>query len=769
MRYLAKLVLLSAVFAVGILATGIFTHSSGISSSDVRGNFVCSPVPVGFGDVSNGRLEGGDCVDTNTALFDGYTFTGTAGQQIEIVLTSAAFAGSLRLVQGDYPGGAVIATGTDVGGGTRRITSFTMPSNGNFTVVVSSGSPGATGPYTMRLEPTIPKVEIIQRTSPNPTTPGSTVGYSVFFNTAVTGVDAADFTLTTSGISGSSITSVSGSGTIYSVLVATGAGVGSLRLDVIDNDTVVNGIGTLLGGPGAGNGSFTTGPSYSIAVSTPTPSPTPPSNAVVVTNTNDDGAGSLRQAISSVLSGGTVTFSPLFNSPQTIVLESELSIQKNLSISGPGPNLLTLSGNNAVRVFNIGGSSPGFTVNISGLKITGGRAPNNDFGGGIEKNFGDLTLTNCIVTGNSVSGNGSFGNGGGIDNFDGPLTITNCIISGNTANGSGGGILNEAGPLTITNTTVSGNAARNGAGIRSNDAAVNITRSTFSSNTAILQGGGIFVQDGNLTITTSTISGNTANSPTAAGAGLFITASSGTRMPRISGCTIANNTAAANAGGGILINGPATGSLAANLRDSIVAGNTEPDLRAINATASIVSQGFNLSNGTGNGFLNQPTDKLNAAAGLAPLANNGGSTQTHALLATSAAIDGGNSSGLVNDQRDAGFSRVIDLAATNATGGDGSDIGAFEIQSEPPPTFATISGRVTTPTGLGLRNAIVVMTDPQGIRGTATTSSFGVFTFNTVPTGMLYILSVSTKRYRFAAQSITVNGNLSNVDFVGLE
>ncbi|MFT3744725.1 MAG: carboxypeptidase regulatory-like domain-containing protein [Pyrinomonadaceae bacterium] len=82
---------------------------------------------------------------------------------------------------------------------------------------------------------------------------------------------------------------------------------------------------------------------------------------------------------------------------------------------------------------------------------------------------------------------------------------------------------------------------------------------------------------------------------------------------------------------------------------------------------------------------------------------------------------------------------------------------------------ATVSGRVTTPTGLPLRNAQVVITDPQGIRRTATTSSFGIYSFSAVNVGQTHSVSISNKRYRFAPQVIQVNGNLSNVDFVGLE
>lgn len=82
---------------------------------------------------------------------------------------------------------------------------------------------------------------------------------------------------------------------------------------------------------------------------------------------------------------------------------------------------------------------------------------------------------------------------------------------------------------------------------------------------------------------------------------------------------------------------------------------------------------------------------------------------------------------------------------------------------------ATISGRVTTPSGLNLRNALVVLTNAQGIKRTATTSSFGLYAFANVTTGQTYTMSVGSKRYRFAPRMLAIDGNLANVDFVGLE
>lgn len=88
------------------------------------------------------------------------------------------------------------------------------------------------------------------------------------------------------------------------------------------------------------------------------------------------------------------------------------------------------------------------------------------------------------------------------------------------------------------------------------------------------------------------------------------------------------------------------------------------------------------------------------------------------------------------------------------------------------PTLAPpieISGRVLTPAGIGIRNATVFLTDVQGNRLTATTTSFGLYTFSNVPPGRTYTLSVSSKRYRFASRQIAPNDNINNADFIGLE
>src|SRR5260370_5722643 len=116
-----------------------------------------------------------------------------------------------------------------------------------------------------------------------------------------------------------------------------------------------------------------------------------------VTNLLDAGPGSLRQAILDTPAGGTVDFQADLTG--TITLTSgELTINRSLTIDGPGAAVITVSGNHASRVFTIGGS----TVYISGLTVADGTVTNGS-GGGI-LNAGTLTLTDSILSGNSGGG-----------------------------------------------------------------------------------------------------------------------------------------------------------------------------------------------------------------------------------------------------------------------------------------------------------------------------------------------------------------------------
>src|SRR5574342_913452 len=105
------------------------------------------------------------------------------------------------------------------------------------------------------------------------------------------------------------------------------------------------------------------------------PAPVAHASNVTVTNNSDSGAGSLRDAIAIANPGDTIVFS--LTLPTTITLSSQLVITKNLTISGPGANSLTISGNNSTRVI----SATGATLNLSEFTVANGNASGD--GGGI--------------------------------------------------------------------------------------------------------------------------------------------------------------------------------------------------------------------------------------------------------------------------------------------------------------------------------------------------------------------------------------------------
>ena len=281
-----------------------------------------------------------------------------------------------------------------------------------------------------------------------------------------------------------------------------------------------------------------------------------PVSNFTVTNLNDNGSGSLRQAIldANANPGADVI---TFSVTGTITLTTgELLITDRLSILGPGAPLLTISGNNASRVFHI----LGVNLTIGTLTISNGNAGNSSGGGGILNDLGILTLANSTVSGNTA------GLGGGIANA-GTMTITNCTVSGNSA-GTGGGIGNIVGEMIITNSTISGNTA--------------------------FEGGGF---DNSLGLTINTITNS----------------------------SVVNNSAFIGAG---------MAYRELNIKNSIVANNTGGDNCRSFGTSTASGVNFSTDNSCA-GFTQVTPTQLN----LGPLANNGGQTQTHALLAGSVAID----------------------------------------------------------------------------------------------------------------------------------
>ncbi len=474
-----------------------------------------------------------------------------------------------------------------------------------------------------------------------------------------------------------------------------------------------------------------------------------------VINLNDSGAGSLRQAITDAnAAGGASTIT--FTITGTLNLLSFLpTISGNLSINGPGANLLTvkrddaMTGTLAIFVISSNGAvtlsgltisnanqsngiahiSSNGTLNITDCVVSGNQSGSAGGAGLFTSSNGVINITNTTFSGNSASGgeggairhdgsaiiningctfsgnsavnlaclhnnnNGTInvtntvinGNttiheGGAIGNAraGGTVTVTGCTITNNVANGLGGAIMNyNAGTVTVTDSTISNNTANLGNVCNLLNGTVNIIRSTLSGNMAAGSGGGIFNNStGTINATNSTLSGNRANSN---GGGIFFSNSGGAGQGTITNCTITANTA--NAGGGI-----ANTSASITLKNTILAGNTATNVTK-DLSGSLISGGYNLiGNSTGGTMTPTTGDQIGTSATpinplLGALANNSGLTQTHALLSGSPAIDkGAAATGITTDQR--GQVRPLDdPAIANAAGGNGSDIGAYEVQS----------------------------------------------------------------------------------------
>jgi hypothetical protein len=352
----------------------------------------------------------------------------------------------------------------------------------------------------------------------------------------------------------------------------------------------------------------------------------------MVTTLADAGPGSLRDALANTPAGGTVDFQPGLTG--TIALTSAtLTIDHPLTITGPGADVLTVSGNSSFYVFTVSSEA---TATLSGLTITQKRENSYPVGGGIANN-GTLTVTACVLTGNSTTG------GGGIYNR-GTLIVIASTLSKNGVSAvslphyaAGGGIYNDkAAKLTLINSTLSGNGAES-------------------------EGGGIY-NAGNLTAINSTVSQNTAGDIFASGdgAGIF-NASTGTLI-------LTNTIVAGNLGIGRMgFEPPHSSDIhgAVTQADHSLVGGGDGSTGLVNG-----------QNGNQVGTAATPIDPK-----LGPLQNNGGSTPTLALRLGSPAIDAGDNAASPGPTDQRGLPRIANGII---------DIGAYESQGPTPgkPIFA---------------------------------------------------------------------------------
>lgn len=360
-------------------------------------------------------------------------------------------------------------------------------------------------------------------------------------------------------------------------------------------------------------------------------------NSSADTTIADDGNCTLREAIANINSDSDTTngdcetgngndvieFAAALNGQTITLAGTELSISDNATINGPGAQLLSISGNDVSRVFNITSG----VVEITGITIQSGHVI-SDNGGGI-RNAGTLILRYSAV-------------------------VNNHIASGGTTDG--GGIYNT-GTLTITNSAVISNANLG----------------------ATARGGGIASANGTANIIDSTISGNTSNTW---GGGVHNTGSS---TMNIVNSAIVNNVATVFWGGGLVVGNGTTAYMKNSLLAYNDDSTGARDCYVI-VGSSLVSQGYNLAENAGNCVFLASGDITGQDPNLGPLANNGGlatdyqdnpaapsgqATWTHALLAGSPAIDqipnGVNGCAIAQSTDQRGYYRA-----------NSCDIGAFE-------------------------------------------------------------------------------------------
>ncbi len=313
-----------------------------------------------------------------------------------------------------------------------------------------------------------------------------------------------------------------------------------------------------------------------------------------------------------------------------------------ITITGASSQTTIIRGNHTFTLMTI---SATVSAHLNQLTLERGHAGSSGYGGGIFSE-GSLSVSNSVFSSNTAD------QGGGIDNYYGMLSVTNSAFSGNSAAGSGGGIENVGGTLTVANSAFRGNVTgHSGGAIHIFSGTLTMSNSTISNNVSRRHGGGIVNYYGTVSVSNSTISDNTAD-----GNGGGIVNDYGGAVS-VSNSTISSNLASNGASGIFNRSGTFT------LTGSIIS-NTPVS----NCARTITDNGYNLDNGTTCGFtrfsLNN-TDPL-----LGPLGNNGGPTQTMALLQGSPAIDQvALSSCPATDQR--GYVRPDNSEST-------CDIGAYE-------------------------------------------------------------------------------------------
>jgi predicted outer membrane repeat protein len=369
-------------------------------------------------------------------------------------------------------------------------------------------------------------------------------------------------------------------------------------------------------------------------------------NSILVTNLNDVAAGSFRQAVQDYAPGDSIRFAPGLTGTITNVGTAYI-FTRPVTVVGPGAGVLALSGADLRPLFVVTNGD----VRISGLTLRNGK----DIYGSAISSGDTLRVTRCTFRANRGTG------GGGAIRASGVLEVTECTFENNVSDIGTGGAIQTGAYSTIVG-------------------------STFRANT-----GGALEASATLLLFNSTFSGNS----NATGGALRLIG-----YPQfVADCTISGNSASV-LGGGVYTS---TGSLP-SFQNTIIAGNTgtHPDFSGVAYSSSYSLIGDN----TGSTSFGMPGshDQVGTAGNpinpnLAPIGDYGGPTWTMPPKPGSLAIDQGNAN-YQFDQR--GRARDYDNPAVlNMTGGDASDVGAYELR----PSLRTVTTLADAGAG-SLRQAV---------------------------------------------------------------
>lgn len=419
--------------------------------------------------------------------------------------------------------------------------------------------------------------------------------------------------------------------------------------------------------------------------------------AGIVVTTNADGPlGSiteectLRAAVSAANSGvqvdgcvssgngaDDITFHEDLAHSTITLSEGQMEISGPLTITGPvsgDPEGVIIDGNEQSRIFRAEGpyaEPSAFKVRLDSLTLTGARATGDGYqndGGAMHVRWVDLELEHVIISGNSTDGIQA--GGSGLSIRGGNLTLNHTTVTGNRTDGPtsrGAGVRAAGGNVELIYSTISNNSTTQngsrGGGLYTANGDVEIISSTITGNSTagtVSQGGGMHLSNGALTLVNSTVSGNFTTGGTSNGGGMVLSS----MIAEIVHSTVAYNTASDGIDG--IFNDSYNTDLV--LKNSLIIQAGEGETACFSeANTSIQTL---VTDDSCTGYASDGKDLP-----LSPLQDNGGPTQTHALVAGSIAVDGAGDCG--ND-----FDIILDQRGSPRPGmaSEHCDIGAYEFE-----------------------------------------------------------------------------------------